>query len=122
MVTSTGWGKLYADNEVYFGKPFGFLHAGAGISIVMKTIHNYSRYGAVVGAFAESHPLVYRIVSKLCLQAVIKQALQLLPGIGLGLLRPIPKGGPTLTGRYFPERVGLFHQLILYSAVSESKY
>ena len=191
----------------------------------METIHNYSRYGAVIGVFAEWHPIVYKIVSKLAsgedvgmaylikftgqaiaelgqsandhegeendmlsellvkheknpeaftvadihyhvlsnvvagsettgislsaavyflwkkprtlaklrqeldaersnfhdtvsvkdvadcryLQAVIKEALRLHPGTGLGLTRLIPKGGLTLAGRYFPEGVRLIH-------------
>ena len=39
------------------------------------------------------------------LQAVIKEALRLHPGTGLGLTRVIPKGGLTLAGRHFPEGV-----------------
>lgn len=41
------------------------------------------------------------------LQAVIKETLRLHPGNGLGLTRIIPKGGLTLSGRYFPEGVCL---------------
>lgn len=41
------------------------------------------------------------------LQAVIKETLRLHPGNGLGLTRLVPKGGLTLSGRYFPEGVCL---------------
>ena len=44
------------------------------------------------------------------LRAVIKGALRLHPGTGLGLTRLIPKGGLTLAGRYFPKGVRLSHK------------
>ena len=31
----------------------------------METIHKYSRYGAIVGVFAEWHPIIYKIISAL---------------------------------------------------------
>ena len=48
-----------------FGRVFGFLQAGQDISNVMKTIHGYSHYGAVVGVFAEWHPIVFKIMTAL---------------------------------------------------------
>ena len=31
----------------------------------METIHNYSRYGAIVGVFAEWHPIIHKAISAL---------------------------------------------------------
>lgn len=42
---------------------FGFLQTGQDISNVMITIHNYSRYGAVIGVFAEWHPFIFRLLT-----------------------------------------------------------
>lgn len=52
------------------------------------------------------------------LQAVIKETLRLHPGNGLGLTRLVPKGGLTLSGRYFPEGVCL---LFLTSHMTDEK-
>ena len=53
------------------------------------------------------------------LQAVIKEALRLHPGTGLGLTRLVPKGGLTLAGRYFPEGVCLFFRDSQYQTMAE---
>ena len=44
---------------------FGFLETGQDIGDIMKTIHSYSRYGALVGVFAEWHPIVFKIITAL---------------------------------------------------------
>ncbi|KAL8829801.1 MAG: hypothetical protein Q9191_001804 [Dirinaria sp. TL-2023a] len=48
---------------VQFGKQFGFLQRGADIAEIMKTVHNYARYGGVVGVFSEWHPWVFRLLN-----------------------------------------------------------
>ena len=55
--------KGMADKGVQFGKVFGFLQTGQDISNVMETIHNYSRYGAVIGVFAEWHPTIFKVLT-----------------------------------------------------------
>jgi cytochrome P450 len=42
------------------------------------------------------------------LQAAIKEALRMHPGVGLPLWRQVPRGGLTLCGQFFPEGVCLF--------------
>ncbi|KAK4208431.1 cytochrome P450 [Rhypophila decipiens] len=41
------------------------------------------------------------------LQAVIKESMRLLPGVGLPLWREVPKGGAVVCGRFFPEGTNL---------------
>ncbi|MCJ1389798.1 hypothetical protein MMC18_002655 [Xylographa bjoerkii] len=48
-----------------FGRTFGFLQKGGDIQELMETIHNFSRYGAVIGVFAEWHPVIFKIMSAL---------------------------------------------------------
>ena len=50
-------------------------------------------------SFQETQKLPY-------LQAVIKEGLRLHPATGLPMVRVAPKGGATIAGRYFPEKVG----------------
>ena len=59
---------LEADQICQFGKTFGFLQTGGDIGRVMETIHNFSRYGAVVGVVAEWHPIIFKIMSALTLK------------------------------------------------------
>ncbi len=49
-------------------------------------------------SFQEAQKLPY-------LQAVIKEGLRLHPATGLPMVRVVPKGGATLAGRFFPEKV-----------------
>lgn len=51
--------------------------------------------------FQEAQKLPY-------IQAVIKEALRVQPGVGLPLWRKVPKGGAVVCGQFFPEGVG-FH-------------
>ncbi|KAM7187817.1 Cytochrome P450 [Rhypophila sp. PSN 637] len=41
------------------------------------------------------------------LQAVIKESMRLLPGVGLPLWREVPKGGAVVCGQFFPEGTNL---------------
>ena len=44
---------------------FGFPHKSQDIHDIMKTLHNYSRYGAVMGVFMEWHPIVFKLMTAL---------------------------------------------------------
>ncbi|MCJ1247603.1 hypothetical protein MMC30_004818 [Trapelia coarctata] len=59
------WLQLYTFDTIgalTFGKPFGFLEKGTDLADIMSTIHTYSRYGAVMGVFAEWHPTVFGLL------------------------------------------------------------
>lgn len=40
----------------------GFLEEGVDLGDIMATIHTYSRYGTIIGAFPEWHPFVFRML------------------------------------------------------------
>lgn len=53
------------------------------------------------------------------LQAMIKESMRVLPGVGLPLWREVPKGGAVVCGRFFPEGVSCWQHLLL-SSIPES--
>ncbi|KAI9925112.1 hypothetical protein ASPWEDRAFT_176383 [Aspergillus wentii DTO 134E9] len=59
--------------------------------------------------FKDAQAMVY-------LQAVIKEALRIHPGVGFPLFRTVPQGGAMLSGRYFPEgtNVGVNSWVVQY--------
>lgn len=44
------------------GKAFGFLGKGSDISGIMPAIHEFARYGAVIGVLHEWHPMIFRLL------------------------------------------------------------
>lgn len=62
------WLQCYAFDvigDITYSQRFGFLDAGEDIAGLLKALHGVLRYGALVGIYAQWHPFIFSISSRL---------------------------------------------------------